>query len=71
MKTPFTTEAYIASLNVERITATKTGEITVLENLGDHQYKVQIKETGEICTAIYNPFKDAYYADDIHGLIEG
>ncbi len=66
----FTTEAYIASLNIDRFTATKMGTITILEELDGNKYKVRVESTGEICTAIYNPFREAYYADDVHGLIE-
>ncbi len=65
----FTTQAYIASLNLERITSTQMGEIIVLEEMGNNNYKVQIKSTGAICTAIFNPFRQAYYADDIYGII--
>ena len=47
----------------------KKGEITVLENRGNNEYVVDYN--GVKCTAIYNWFSCAYYADDIYGKIKG
>ncbi len=43
-------------------------EITVLENNGNNKYVVDYR--GVKCTAIFNIFENAYYADDIFGRIE-
>lgn len=47
----------------------KTAEITVLENCGNNKYIVEYN--GVKCTAIYNWYVCAYYADDIYGKIKG
>ncbi|MCD7728562.1 MAG: hypothetical protein LUI60_01445 [Clostridia bacterium] len=56
---PFKTEAHINSLQG------KMDEITVLEVIGDNLYLVDYK--GVKCTAIFNWYVCAYYADDIYG----
>lgn len=65
---PFTAQAYIHSLNEEKLHSTEKGEITVLEELNNNTYKVNYG--GVICTAIFNPFTNCYYADDIYGIIK-
>lgn len=57
-----TTMAHIFSLGGEM------DEITVLENYGNNKYIVDYR--GVKCTAIFNIFENAYYADDIFGRIE-
>lgn len=66
---PYETQAYIHSLNVEKLNSTNMGTITVLEKLKDNLYKVKINDSGVICTAIFNWFNCSYYADDIYGRI--
>lgn len=39
---PFKTKAYIHSLNKEKPSSTEMDEITVLEEIGNNQYKVII-----------------------------
>ncbi len=67
---PFITQAYIHSLNQEKITSTEKGEITVLDEIGNNRYKVKINSSGVICAAIFNPFNCCYYADDIYEILK-
>ena len=55
---PFKTMAHINSLHG------KMDEITVLEVIGDNLYLVDYK--GVKCTAIFNWYVCAYYADDLY-----
>lgn len=61
---PFTTTAHINSLNG------KTDEITVLgeDKKGNQPYFI-VDYKGVKCTAIFNWFVCAYYADDVYGRI--
>ena len=46
-------------------------EITVLDSRQDGAQTVYIVDyKGLKCTAIYNPFSNAYYADDKYGIIK-
>ena len=46
-------------------------EITVLDSRQDGVQTVYIVDyKGVKCTAIYNPFSNAYYADDKYGIIK-
>lgn len=62
--TPFTTTAHINSLDGA------TDEITVLgeDKKGNQPYFI-VDYKGIKCTAIFNWFVCAYYADDIYGRI--
>ncbi len=68
---PFTTSAFIQSLNIGKIQSDKMDEITVLEERNDPNkgkyYIVDYK--GVKCTAIFNGFNCCYYADDVYGRI--
>ena len=64
---PYTTQAYIHSLNQGRQTSTETAEITVLEKVGDNDYIVDYE--GVRCHALFNPFVCAFYADDLYRRI--
>lgn len=55
------TKAHIHSLNGEM------DEITVLEDKGNNLYIVDYR--GVKCTAIFNWFVCAYFADDIYGKV--
>lgn len=61
---PYTTQAYIQSLNKGLMTPTYTDEITVLEKVGDNDYIVNYK--GVKCHALFNWFVCAYFADDVY-----
>lgn len=64
--TPYTEQAHINSLEG------KTDEITILEKVvGDARgtyYIVKYKDVK--CTAVFNPFVCAFYADDVYGVIK-
>ena len=46
-------------------------EITILDSRQDGAQTVYIVDyMGVKCTAIYNPFSNAYYADDKYGIIK-
>ena len=46
-------------------------EITILDSRQDSAQTVYIVDyKGMKCTAIYNPFSNAYYADDKYGIIK-
>lgn len=64
--TPYKEQAHINSLDGAM------DEITILEKvLGDPKGTYYIAQHKNIkCTAIFNPFVWAYYADDIYGVIE-
>ena len=69
---PFTTYAYINSLNRGKMQSTEMDEITILEEKNDvirgKYYIADYK--GTKCTAIFNGFTCCYYADDVYGKIE-
>lgn len=44
-------------------------EVTLIEKTDDNKYIV-ITDSGVLCTAIFNPFTNLYYADDLYGKIE-
>lgn len=58
------TQAYVQSLNVGKMQPEVMDEITVLEKVGDNDYK------GIKCHAIFNWFVCAYFADDVYGRID-
>ncbi len=63
--TSFKTQAHIHSLDGAM------DEITVLDSKQDGQQVVYIVDyKGVKCTAIFNWFANAYYADDTYGIIE-
>ncbi len=69
---PFTTCAYIYSLNKGKSQSTEMDEITILEERNDtSRGKYYIADyKGIKCTAIFNGFTCSYYADDVYGKIE-
>lgn len=42
-------------------------EATLIEKIGDNKYIAEYN--GVKCSAIYNPFANAYYVDDKYGII--
>lgn len=43
--------------------------VTLIEKVGDNKYIVWT-DSGVLCTVIFNPFTNLYYADDLYGKIE-
>lgn len=68
----YKTTAYIYSLNRGKLRPEVMDEITILEERQDDRhgkfYIVDYK--GVKCTAIFNPFVCAYFADDIYGIVK-
>ena len=63
--TSFKTQAHIHSLGGAM------DEVTVLDSRQDGAQTVYIVDyKGVKCTAIYNPFSNAYYVDDKYGIIK-
>lgn len=66
------TMAFIYSLNKGKFRPEVMDEIIILEECQDDRhgkfYIVDYK--GVKCTAIFNPFVCAYFADDVYGTIE-
>lgn len=70
---PFTTFAYIYSLNRGKIQSNAMDEVTILEER-EHPTKGKYyiaDYKGIKCTAIFNGFTCCYYVDDVYGRIEG
>lgn len=44
-------------------------EVTLIEKTDDNKYIVRT-DSGVLCTTIFNPFTNLYYADDLYGKIE-
>lgn len=42
--------------------------VTLIEKTGDNN--IVRTDSGCLCTAIFNPFVNLYYADDLYGKIE-
>lgn len=53
--------ALVHSTNIIRV-------VTLIEKVGDNKYIV-ITDSGVLCTAIFNPFTNFYYADDLYGKL--
>lgn len=69
---PFTTFAYIYSLNRGKIQSNAMDEVTILEER-EHTSKGKYyiaDYKGIKCTAIFNRFTCCYYVDDVYGRIE-
>ncbi len=62
------TQAYIQSLNKDKMRPEVMDEITILEKVGDNDYIVDYK--GVKCHAIFNWYVCAYFADDVYGRID-
>lgn len=61
MKMNVTEPMHIHSLNGE------LREATIVEMVGENAYIAEYN--GVRCTAIYNPFVDAFYVDDKYGVL--
>lgn len=42
-------------------------EVTIVSHISNNE--VRAEYNGMLCTAIYNPFKSAYFVDDVYGII--
>lgn len=66
--TKFTTQAHIHSLNGELEEVIILCKETLFGHEINNSYIVNYK--GTLCTAIFNPFVNQYYVDDIYGVID-
>jgi hypothetical protein len=61
-------EAYIHSLKDKKNDRHVLGECEILEHKDNNN--VVALYNGVKCSAIFNPFSNAYYVDDVYGVIE-
>lgn len=61
-------EAYIHSLKDHEHDRHVLGEAEIIRQIGDNQYLAEYN--GIRCTAIFNIFTEAYYVDDVYGILE-
>ena len=59
-------KAYIASLQDHTSGRHVLGDAEIYEYLGDNSYRAETN--GVLCRAIYNPFTDAFYVDDLYSV---
>ncbi len=62
-------KAYIHSLKDKEHDRHVLGEAEIIKKIGDNQYLAEYN--GVRCTAIFNPFVEKYFVDDVYGIIEG
>ena len=59
-------KAYIASLQDHTTGRHVMGDAEIYECLGNNTYRAEVQ--GVHCKAIFNPFTNAYYVDDLHSI---
>ncbi len=62
-------KAYIHSLKDKEHDRHVLGEAEIIKKIGDNQYLAEYN--GVRCTAIFNPFVEKYFVDDVYGIVEG
>ncbi len=62
-------KAYIHSLKDKEHNRHVLGEAEIIKKIGDNQYLAEYN--GVRCTAIFNPFVEKYFVDDVYGIVEG
>ena len=62
-------QAYIHSLKDRVHDRHVLGEAEIIKKIGDNLYLAEVN--GVRCTAIFNPFTERYYVDDIYGILKG
>ena len=61
-------KAYIHSLKDHRNNHHVLGDAEIIKCIGDNLYLAEVN--GVQCTAIFNPFAGAYFADDVYGIVD-
>ena len=61
-------QAYIHSLKDRVHDCHVLGEAEIIRQIGDNLYLAEVN--GVRCTAIFNPFVNRYFVDDIFGIIQ-
>ena len=59
-------EAYIHSLKDHANNRHVLGEAEIIKQIGDNLYLAEVN--GLRCTAIFNPFVNRYFVDDVYGI---
>lgn len=59
-------EAYIHSLKDHVNNRHVLGEAEIIKCIGDNLYLAEVN--GLRCTAIFNPFVNRYFVDDVYGI---
>ena len=62
-------QAYIHSLKDHVHDRHVLGEAEIIKKIGDNLYLAEVN--GVKCTAIFNPFTERYYVDDVYGILKG
>jgi len=62
-------EAYIHSLKDREHDRHVLGEAEIIKRIGDNLYLAEYH--GIRCTAIFNPFVNRYFVDDVYGILTG
>ena len=60
-------EAYIHRLKDRKTDTNKLGMAEIIRQIGDNQFLAEYN--GVRCTAIFNPFVERYYVDDVYGIL--
>ena len=61
--------AYIHSLKDRVHDRHVLGEAEIIKKIGDNLYLAEVN--GVHCTAIFNPFVNRYFVDDVYGILKG
>lgn len=59
-------QAYIHSLKDRERDRHMLGEAEIVKRIGDNLYLAEVN--GVRCTAIFNPFVNRYFVDDVYGI---
>ena len=60
-------QAYIHSLKDRAHDRHVLGEAEIIRKIGDNLYLAEVN--GVKCTAIFNPFVNRYFVDDVYGVV--
>ena len=61
-------QAYIHSLKDREHDRHVLGEAEIVKQIGDNLYLAEVN--GIKCTAIFNPFVNRYFVDDVYGIVD-
>ena len=59
-------QAYIHSLKDSEHNRHVLGEAEIIRQIGDNLYLAEVN--GVRCTAIFNPYVNRYFVDDVYGM---
>ena len=59
-------KAFIHSLKDHEQNRNVLGEAEIIRQIGDNLYLAEVN--GVRCTAIFNPFVNRYFVDDVYGI---